>query len=379
MQAINDGYHTGKLVLDVPTAGLVPVVVPPAHVPVFRRDGAYIVTGGLESVGLLLAEQIASAGVGRLVLCSQTQPTLEAVERIDAIRATGADVVIERGDITDPDTAPRLVDTATATGLPVCGVLHAAALTEDAMLPDVTDDLVESSWAPKVDGAWNLHTATAAMPLDWFCLFSSVAALVGSPGRAADAMANSWLDAFALWRQHHGLPATTIAWGDWAQSSSAIAADADGAIGAEEVTYALEILLRHARAYSGYAAIAGTPWFSAFAQRTPFAEAFRATQRNSAAATELRAELTTLPREEWPHRLRRLLSDHVSAVVRRDIDPDRPLPECGIDSLGALELCTRIESATGVRVRATEITTIRALAELLCERLTPAELVDRRG
>jgi polyketide synthase 5 len=67
-----------------------------------------------------------------------------------------------------------------------------------------------------------------------------------------------------------------------------------------------------------------------------------------------------------------MLSDHVSVIVRRSIDPDRPLPECGIDSLGALELCTRVEAETGVRLRAAELTTIRELAGLLCERLTPA-------
>ena len=132
-------------------------------------------------------------------------------------------------------------------------------------------------------------------------------------------------------------------------------------------------LLRHDRAYSGYAPIAGSPWLSAFAQRTPFAEAFRPTRQNPAGASKLRAELDELPVDEWPLRLRRMISDQVSVIVRRSIDPDRPLPECGIDSLGALELCTRVEAETGVRVRAAEITTIRGLAELLCEKLAPAE------
>jgi len=58
--------------------------------------------------------------------------------------------------------------------------------------------------------------------------------------------------------------------------------------------------------------------------------------------------------------------------VRRSIDPDRPLPECGIDSLGAFELTTRIEIETGVRITSNDITTIRGLAELLCEKHAPA-------
>jgi polyketide synthase 5 len=41
--------------------------------------------------------------------------------------------------------------------------------------------------------------------------------------------------------------------------------------------------------------------------------------------------------------------------------------------LGGLELITRIEAETGVRIRATEITSIRGLAGLLYEKLAPAE------
>jgi polyketide synthase 5 len=380
IRAMSGAQHTGKLVLDVPAAGRVQVVVPPAQVEVFRGDGAYIVTGGLGGLGLFLADRMASAGAGRIVLSSRTQPTPQSLERIEAIRVTGADVVVECGDIAEPDTASRLVDTATATGLPVRGVLHAAGVIEDAMLPNITDDLVEHDWAPKVYGAWNLHSAlqeaNAAQQLDWFCSFSSAAALVGSPGQGAYAAANSWLDAFARWRREQGLPANTIAWGAWAQTGrgTAMAASADIAIAPDEGARAFEVLLRHDRAYGGYTPIAGSPWLSAFAQRTPFAEAFRATRQNPGGATKLRAELDELPLDEWPLRLRRMISDQVSVIVRRSIDPDRPLPECGIDSLGALELCTRIEAETGVRVRATEITTIRGLAGLLCERLAPAEI-----
>ena len=349
IRAMSGAQHTGKLVLDVPTTGSTRVVVPPAEVEVIRPDGAYVVTGGLGGLGLFLAEQMATAGAGRIVLSSRTEPTSQALEKIEAIRATGADVVVECGDIAQPDTAPRLIATATATGLPVRGVLHAAAVIEDAILSNITENLVERDWAPKAYGAWNLHTATADQPLDWFCSFSSAAALVGSPGQGAYAAANSWLDAFGRWRRSQGLPGTTIAWGAWARigRGTAVAASSEVAIAPDEGAYAFETLLRYDRAYTGYAPIAGTPWLAAFAQRTPFAEAMRSRRQDPSGASKLRAELSELPLDEWPLRLRRMISDQVSVIVRRTIDPDRPLPECGIDSLGALELCTRIEAETG--------------------------------
>ena len=110
---------------------------------------------------------------------------------------------------------------ATASGLPVRGVLHAAAVVEDATLGNVTAELIDRCWAPKVYGAWNMHRALREAetehPLDWFCSFSSAAALVGSPGQGAYAAANSWLDAFAHWRRAQGRPGTAIAWGAWAR------------------------------------------------------------------------------------------------------------------------------------------------------------------
>ena len=75
-----------------------------------------------------------------------------------------------------------------------------------------------------------------------------------------------------------------------------------------------------------------------------------------------------------PIRLRRLISDQVSLILRRNVDPDRPLAEYGMDSLGALELRTRIETETGIRISSSDMTiTTRGLAGLLCEKLTPTE------
>jgi len=132
---------------------------------------------------------------------------------------------------------------------------------------------------------------------------------------------------------------------------------------------AFQTLLRHDRAYSGYADMTGTPWFAAYAQRSPFAELFRSTNQSATSTKDLLDELHALPPEEWPARLRRVISDAVSLILRRTIDPDRPLSEYGLDSMGNLELRTRIEAETGLRVTTNDITSIQGLAGLLCEEL----------
>ena len=118
-----------------------------------------------------------------------------------------------------------------------------------------------------------------------------------------------------------------------------------------------------------------------FAERSPFAEAFRSPGQSATGTSKLRAELNGVPLDEWPTRLRRLISDQVRVILRRSVDPDRPLSAYGLDSLGALELRTRIETETGIRITSSDISTItiRGLAGLLCEKLAPAEAPDIEG
>ncbi|MDT7767459.1 MAG: polyketide synthase 5, partial [Mycobacterium sp.] len=281
-------------------------------------------------------------------------------------------------------TADRLVAAATITGLPLRGVLHAAAVVEDATLANITDGLLDRDWRPKVYGAWNLHEATVDGPLDWFCSFSSAASLIGSPGQGAYAAANSWLDAFTHWRKSLGLPATSIAWGAWGQvgRATALAEDTNTAIAPDEGAFAFESMLRHDRAYAGYAPLIGTPWLATFAQRSKFAEMFKSAGPGVKGSSKLRAELNELPLEEWPARLRKLLSEQIGLLLRRSVDPDRPLSEYGLDSLGTLELRTRVESETGIRISAQNIfdhSTVRALSQYLADELAASQNVSAAG
>jgi FkbH-like protein len=67
------------------------------------------------------------------------------------------------------------------------------------------------------------------------------------------------------------------------------------------------------------------------------------------------AALGALPGRERRRRLAEWLRQLVAAILHVDpaeIDPARPVAACGLDSLGAMQLASRIEDATGVRVPA---------------------------
>jgi polyketide synthase 5 len=211
-------------------------------------------------------------------------------------------------------------------------------------------------------------------------LFSSAAALLGSPGQGAYAAANSWLDAFAHWRRAQGLPATAIAWGAWGEigRGAKFAEDSGAAITPDEGAYAFEELLRHDRSYTGYSPLIRTPWITAVAERSKFFEMFKAAGKKHSGSGKLRAELAELPLDEWPARLRRLLSEQIGLSLRRSINPDHPLSEYGLDSLGNLELRIQVENLTGVRITSTDITTVRGLADHLFQKLAPKEETPAR-
>ncbi|MEV7092520.1 KR domain-containing protein [Amycolatopsis sp. NPDC051045] len=145
--------------------------------------GAYVLTGDL---GPATARWLADTGATRIVLCGRHD-----------VGRPGADVVVVPGDIAEPGVAERLVAAATADGLPLRGMVHAAGV-------------LSSGWRRGVLGARRLHEATADTSPDWWLLCSSPTALFGAPGGTARATADAWLEAFAAWRRSRGLPATII-------------------------------------------------------------------------------------------------------------------------------------------------------------------------
>lgn len=63
---------------------------------------------------------------------------------------------------------------------------------------------------PKVLGCWNMHQALRNEDLDFFVMLSSGCGIVGSQGQANYAASSTFLDGFARYRQHLGLPGVSI-------------------------------------------------------------------------------------------------------------------------------------------------------------------------
>ncbi|KAM4066400.1 KR domain-containing protein [Hirsutella rhossiliensis] len=90
------------------------------------------------------------------------------------------------------------------------GVLQMAMVLIDCPFQQLGHDAWGSVQNPKVKGTWNLHRALLGTKLDFFVLFSSVAAVWGQPGQANYASANTFLHSFAQYRHSLDLPCSVI-------------------------------------------------------------------------------------------------------------------------------------------------------------------------
>src|SRR5262249_7392640 len=136
---------------------------------------------------------------------------------------------VHRADVADAEQVQRLVARFGSDLPELRGVIHAAGVLDDGVITEQRWDRFESVLKPKLGSAWHLHQATRLRQLDFLVLYSSIAAVVGSAGQSNYATANASLIGLAQHRRALGLPATSIAWGPWADIGMA-ARSADRAL-----------------------------------------------------------------------------------------------------------------------------------------------------
>ena len=119
----------------------------------------------------------------------------------------GAAVSVVSCDVADREQLSSLLDSIPSE-YPLRGVIHAAATLEDGVIASLDNERVDRVFGPKLDAAWHLHRLTEDLDPTAFVLFSSVMGVLGGPGQANYAAANTFLDALAaLSSRPRGSPA----------------------------------------------------------------------------------------------------------------------------------------------------------------------------
>ncbi|MFG2533577.1 type I polyketide synthase, partial [Streptomyces sp. NPDC048516] len=356
----------------------------------FDPDGTVLITGGTGSLGRLVARHLVERrGVRHLLLLSRSGPAADrSNELVAELEEFGASVELAACDAADLESLRAVLDAVPAER-PLSAVIHAAGVLDDSTIPALTEDRLDAVMRPKADAAWNLHLLTQGLALASFVLFSSAAGVIGSPGQGNYAAANSFLDALALHRNSAGMPATSLAWGLWAEADGMGGSTADTrsgirALSKEQGLALLETALTVPSPPLLVPARLDLPALRTAAAVGPLPAVLRGLVRTPARLSQ--DDRSSLVRRlagqaEEAGRLTMLLDlvrEQISLVLGQTdagaIDSERGLLDMGFDSLTAVELRNRLKAVTGLHLSATlvfDYPTPGALARHLLDTLVP--------
>nr|ACY06290.1 type I polyketide synthase [Streptomyces flaveolus] len=375
-------------------------LAPPDAPAPWDPDRTVLVTGASGDLGALVARHLVAAhGVRHLILASRRGPAAPGAAGLGAeLRASGAaTVTIAACDTADRKALAELI-AAVPDEHPLTAVVHSASVLDDGVIAALDPDRLDTALRPKADAAWHLHELTRHLNLSAFVLFSSVAGTFGGLGQGNYAAGNAFLDALARHRRAHGLPATSVAWGWWAEraAKSGHGTAAEAPVAVNGMTPLTE---DHGLALFDAACRGDEPFVVAGALHlrslraaadelpAPLRGLVRAPARKAAAQAAgtgtptVAGELAGRPPARREAFLVDLVRDETALVLghtgRDDVPAHHRFLDQGFDSLAALKLRNRLAAATGLRLPPTLVfdhpTPTELARHLLAELVPPAD------
>ncbi|MEV8319540.1 SDR family NAD(P)-dependent oxidoreductase [Streptomyces sp. NPDC059900] len=360
-------------------------------------DGTVLVTGATGTLGAVAARHLVREhGIRDLLLLSRSGESAAGATELRAeLEGLGARVTIAACDVADRGELAAVLAGVPADR-PLVGVVHTAGVAEDGVLSEMSQEQLERVLRPKVDGAWNLHELTRELDLKAFVLYSSLAGLFGTAGQANYAAGNAFLDGLAALRRTQQLPATSMVWGLWEESSGISgelsevdlrrlsrmglralpSAEAmglfDTALAADEPVVALTGIDTNAlrtrtddvpdllKALVPAARRPRTAADSKTDSKTGGKPGNGTSSETSGAQPHsLAAQLAGLSADERERSLTDLVRGVVADILGHDdpseVEADRAFQELGFDSLNAVELRNRLNKLSGLRLTNTVV------------------------
>lgn len=361
--------------------------------PELRLDaqGCYLVSGGLGGLGLKTAQWLAAKGAKHLVLLGRSGLSRpEAVAAIQAMRCEGVTVHAEAVDIADRQ---QLASVFTKFGTeipPLKGIVHAAAVIDDALIRQMDRERFLRVFMPKAQGAWNLHSLSELQPLDFFVVYSSMTTFLGNPGQSNYVAANSYLEALAGYRRAQGMPALFVALGaiddvGFLTRHQTVKELLTSRLGTQAMSADMALSMVEKMLASGItgAAAIDIDWrtlqrFLPTASAPKYEEQQRMAARGAAdkePGQDLKVLLATLPDDEALQFVVQHLAQEVAQILRLPadkIDREKSVFDLGMDSLMGMELVAAIENRFSLRLplmALAEGASIKRIAERMLEQV----------
>ncbi|MGF2039365.1 MAG: type I polyketide synthase [Nostoc sp. CmiVER01] len=357
-----------------------------------QNDRTYLITGGLGGLGLKVAQWLVDQGVRYLVLVGRSAVCANIQTQLLSLQNQGVQVLVAQADISQKVEVERVF--ADISKFPsLAGIIHMAGVLDDGVLLKQDWNRFVKVMAPKVAGAWNLHTQTQDMPLDFLINFSSAASLHGSLGQGSYAAANAFLDTLAHYRQLQGLPALSINWSSWDEVGMAATMASrdqqrwtDAGVSFIAIKQGLQVLgqlLKQKLPQIGVLAVDWSKYFKLFPSN--FASSFLSEIASETPLTtqyqqlEILQRLKKTPPNQQKNALISYIQNKVAAVLRLDAELIKPhvgFFEMGMDSLMAVDLKNILQKSLGHNLDSTltfEYPNIESLSEYLLKEIILVE------
>lgn len=348
MQFLQRAQNIGKVVISEPSR----MLCGPSSAPVL--------SGGTGALGVIAAQHLVEEGAKTVHLLSRSGKVPSDVKsRFDWLQAASVVVRVHKCDVSQEASVKALK--GQLEGSLDC-LLHLAGALADGMLPNLTGEMFQQSYGPKVHG---LHHLRQHLPFEKdasFVLFSSTSSLFGSPGQGNYAAANSVLDAVAPhWTALGHGRARSVQWGPWGEAGMAVdkstlqraKASGLGALSSAQGMAIMGSVLLGADALVGAVNVRWPKFLRTVYDETPrFLEAMQAEARKAGAGAEegpgAMADLAGMTPEQRAAAIQETIHRLAKEVVSSDdLSADAPLLESGMDSLSGVEFKNRLQADFG--------------------------------
>ena len=365
-------------------SAMAPISGQPVREPLrCRPDATYLITGGMGALGVLMADWLADRGARRLILAGRTPlpprsdwdstADAEMQEKIAVIRRLelrGVALEAVALDVGSPDALRALLARRDRDGAPpIRGVIHAAGVTESALLTETTEATFQRVMWPKAAGAQSLHMAFPPGHLDFFYLIASAGTVFGVPGQGGYAAANAYLDCLARTRHRQGCHTVSLDWVAWRGHG----------FGANAAVTVQELERHGSRPISAEEAFAAWQYVDCYdVAQAVMAPMLTAESDGSRESMSVRAwsELSVEDLSgELQAELRKVLVRELR-LPESEIDNDRPFAELGLDSVMAMSIRREVEQLAGMELSVTMLwnhPTITSLTAYIVKRLSRQE------
>lgn len=211
-----------------------------------KNQGVYLITGGLGGIGLYLAEHLSKNYSANIILISRkylpagsdweentcgnlTDEQRKIINKFSEIEKLGGRVYFYQNDISNKKETKKLVNFIKEKHGTINGVFHSAGVAGGKLIKFESEDSIEDTLRPKVQGSESLIEAFQSESLDFLIFFSSMISVTGELGQAAYCAANAFQNSYAeKLFSFKKPPVITIIWEGWRKLGMALNTENSG-------------------------------------------------------------------------------------------------------------------------------------------------------